>query len=313
MISSRNFPDTTSYSGRFAPTPSGSLHLGNLRTALLAYLDAFVHQGAFFLRFDDLDAPRVKVGLFEEHLSDLQEIGVEFSAPPIFQSQRLQHYLSVFEQLCQIGTIYPCFCSRKQIQEATGSASGVYPGTCRGLSKVQTTERIVRGEQHCWRFRVEDPVEVLEDSIRGRLEINLQKNGGDFVILRADGVPGYQLSCAVDDAAPGITHVIRGVDLVESAARQQRILRVLGLGSPQYGHLPLLMQEGGEKLSKSAGADDLRAWGAKGYTPPQLRGWLAHSLGWVSRVTPLSMGDLVELYLRFDCDDPKRQNRPSGQ
>ncbi|MDX1973857.1 MAG: tRNA glutamyl-Q(34) synthetase GluQRS [Candidatus Sumerlaeia bacterium] len=296
MISTFHSPGINPYSGRFAPTPSGSLHLGNLRTALVAYLDATVHEGAFFLRFDDLDSPRVKPGLFEEHLSDLREIGVEFGAPPIHQSQRLQHYLAAFEQLRQIGAIYPCFCSRKQIQDVTGSAAGVYPGTCRVISHVQAAGRIARGDQHCWRFRVEEPVEVLEDSIQGRLEVNLQKNGGDFVILRADGIPGYQLSCAVDDATPGITHVIRGVDLVESAARQQRVLRILGLGSPQYGHLPLLMQEGGGKLSKSLGADDLRAWGAKGYTPPQLRGWLAHSLGWVSQVTPLTMNDLVELY-----------------
>lgn len=269
------------FRGRFAPTPSGALHMGNLRTALAAYCQAAQHDGSFLLRFDDLDEPRVKPGKIQEHQHDLAFLGITFTEPPFFQSERKSLYQTAFDQLRHAEAIYPCFCTRREIQQANEAAENpnTYPGTCRSVPRKQALERVSKGEHHCWRFRLPAPRERLDDAVMGLQEVDLEREGGDFVILRADGQFSYQLSCAVDDAQPGITHVLRGQDLLVSAARQQLVMKALSLAPPQYGHLPLLESPDGRKLSKSDGDDDLRAFLAKGCSKEEILSALAVSLG----------------------------------
>lgn len=293
------------FCGRFAPTPSGALHLGNLRTALAAYCHARKNNGQFFLRFDDLDAPRVKPGKIAEHQQDLAALGLVFDGPVLFQSQRVSRYLEALEQLKNQHAVYLCFCTRREIQQANSQHQNAaqaepdlntYPGTCRSLSREEVQSRLKRGDHHCWRFRLFQDVEPIEDAVMGTQQINLQQQGGDFVVVRADGQLSYQLACAVDDAQPGITHVLRGADLLTSAARQQRLMKTLGLNPPKYGHLPLMQAPGGRKLSKSDGDDDLRAYAKRGINVCNIVSMLAASLGLVERGEAISLEKCIEQF-----------------
>ncbi|MGF1571626.1 MAG: tRNA glutamyl-Q(34) synthetase GluQRS [Sumerlaeia bacterium] len=298
-------PNQSTYRGRFAPTPSGALHVGNLRTALAAYCHAKKLGGAFLLRFDDLDEPRVKADKLDEHQSDLAFFGLTPDEPPTFQSQRKQLYAKAFEQLRETSAIYACFCTRREIQEANQQHNlhpennpdiNAYPGTCRSIPPKEAEARLQRNQHHCWRFALKQPAAALNDLVMGPQTVDLQQNGGDFVVVRADGQFSYQLACAVDDSSPGITMVLRGVDLLISAARQQTLMTTLGLTPPQYGHLPLLTTPSGRKLSKTDGDDDLRAYTAKGYSQPALLSALAYTLGLAEQGEVVSLQDCVERF-----------------
>jgi len=229
------------YRGRFAPSPTGRLHLGSMLAALGSWLRARAANGAWLVRIEDIDPPREVPGSAEAILHTLRTCGLEPDEPPLFQSTRLAAHEIAFEQLKKAGAVFPCWCSRSDL----AALSGVHRGPC-----------VAPPDPHrapAWRVRVDDAVIEFEDGLQGRQRWKLAE-GGDFVVKRADGPFAYQLACAVDDAAQGITEVVRGADLLDSTPRQIFLLRLLGLHEPSYLHLPVLVDAGGAKLSKSEGA-----------------------------------------------------------
>ena len=229
------------YRGRFAPSPTGRLHLGSLLAALGSWLRARAANGAWLVRVEDIDPPREVPGSAESILCTLHACGLEPDEPPLYQGTRLDAYQAAFEKLKKIGAVFPCWCSRSDL----AASGGVHRGTC-----------VAPPDPHrapAWRVRVDDAQIEFEDGLQGRQRWKLA-DGGDFVVKRADGPFAYQLACAVDDAAQGITEVVRGADLLDSTPRQLFLLRLLGLHEPAYLHLPVLVDAGGAKLSKSEGA-----------------------------------------------------------
>ena len=238
------------YRGRFAPSPTGPLHFGSLIAATASYLQARRQQGEWWVRIEDIDPPREVAGASDDILRALDAFGFEWDGPVTYQSQRHELYDDALARLRQLGQLYPCACSRKDIAEA--SPSGIYPGTCRqGLGPTQ--------QAHAWRIRVpEQPIEFL-DKIQGKQCTDLAREVGDFVLLRADGFYAYQLATAVDDAEQAMTEVVRGADLLDSSPRQRYIQQVLGLASPDYAHHPVVLAANGDKLSKQNLAPPLNA------------------------------------------------------
>lgn len=233
--------ESGSYRGRFAPSPTGRLHLGSLLAALGSWLRARAANGTWLVRIEDIDSPREVPGSAEAILRVLDACGLEPDEPALYQGTRLDAYASAFEKLKELGAVFPCWCSRSDL----AASASVHRGTC-----------VAPPDPHrapAWRVRVDDAQIEFEDGLQGRQRWKLA-DGGDFVVKRADGPFAYQLACAVDDAAQGITEVVRGADLLDSTPRQIFLLRLLGLREPAYLHLPLLLDAGGAKLSKSEGA-----------------------------------------------------------
>jgi len=242
----------TAYTGRFAPSPTGPLHMGSLVAAMASYLDARAHHGRWLVRIEDLDFDRNVAGADHAILQTLQRCGMHWDGDVVWQSQRQPLYEAALQQL---GTrVYPCGCSRREIADSRlrlgDSASLVYPGTCRnGLA----TGRSPRA----WRLRVPDgkaAVRHFTDRLLGPLQQDLSAEVGDFVLKRADGFWAYQLAVVVDDGAQNITHIVRGADLTDSTARQLYLQECLALPTPQYLHVPVVNNPDGEKLSKQTGA-----------------------------------------------------------
>ncbi len=246
------------YRGRFAPSPTGPLHLGSLVAALASWLDARAHDGEWLVRIEDIDHPRCVPGAAENILATLARFGMLPDAPPVWQSTRSGRYTAALEALKASGMLYPCGCSRKEIAEALSHARQRhqtlgYPGTCRnGL----------RGKPvRAWRVRVpdanagsDDDVVCFDDRWQGRCCQSLAEDVGDFVLKRADGMWAYQLAVVVDDAEQGMTDIVRGADLLDSTPRQIHLQRLLGFPQPRYLHVPLIVDANGEKLSKQTGA-----------------------------------------------------------
>lgn len=235
--------------GRFAPSPTGPLHFGSLIAALGSFLEARSRGGQWLLRIEDIDTPRVVPGAADDILRTLECFGLTWDGPVIYQSQRLEYYQVALDRLIGRGLAYPCTCSRRELsQTATRSSAGlIYPGTCRG--------GIYRpGRPLAIRLRTENQLISFHDRIQGHFSQNLEVEIGDFVIRRADGLFAYQLAVVVDDAAQGINHVVRGSDLLTSTPRQINLQRQLGLTVPHYLHLPLAVDQNGEKLSKQTQA-----------------------------------------------------------
>jgi len=272
------------YRGRFAPSPTGLAHLGTARTALAAWLRARREGGAFVMRIEDLDAPRVVPGAAEAMLEDLGWLGLDWDEGPDVggpfgpyeQSARQARYEAALALLQERGQVYPCTCSRKEIASVATAPHGeepVYPGTCRG------------GPRHperapSWRFRL-DGLPAVEDAVFGRLEDGAR---GDFVLARADGVVSYQLAVVVDDLAMGITEVVRGQDLLASAPRQRALAEALVRAGwpgapPGFLHVPLVLDAAGERLGKRHGSLSLRALRQAGTAPETLVAELGRSLG----------------------------------
>lgn len=238
--------------GRFAPSPTGPLHLGSLIAAVASYLDARSRQGEWLVRIEDLDLPRQMPGAAGLILRTLEEYGFEWDGEVLYQSQRSAHYLDALQQLASDGPLYPCGCSRKEIADsATHGIDGlVYPGTCRhGLPPGKTAR--------AWRIRVGDMPISFQDAVQGEVSQVLSRDIGDFVLKRADGLFAYQLAVVVDDETQGITHVVRGADLLDSTPRQIFLQRLLGYATPQYLHVPVATNTAGEKLSKQTLAQPL--------------------------------------------------------
>ena len=263
--------------GRFAPSPTGPLHLGSLRTALVAWLMARSQGARFLVRIEDLDPQRSRREFEALQLADLRALGLDWDGEPVRQSERTWFYDDALGRLHAAGRLYPCFCTRAEIREAASAPhgklpEGFYPGTCRGLSAAASRARIEAGERFALRLRASGAVIDWHDRLMG------EQNGvvDDFVIVRADGVHAYQLAVVVDDAAQRIGEVVRGADLADSTPRQILLQRLLGLPTPSYAHVPLVLGPGGARLAKRDGGATLAD---RGEPPAVTLALLAHSLG----------------------------------
>jgi glutamyl-Q tRNA(Asp) synthetase len=249
--------DVGQYVGRFAPSPTGPLHAGSLVAALASWLDARAHNGRWLVRIEDIDTPRCIPGAAETILAQLADCGLVPDEPPLWQSARGAIYQQALDGLVARGLAYPCACSRKDVEDALAAlgrthqrhAEWVYPGTCRsGLAGRPA---------RAWRFRTTAPVVHWHDRRMGAQQQDVEREVGDFILKRADGVWAYQLAVVVDDARQGVTHVVRGEDLADNTARQLLLQRALGLSAPSYLHTRLVLGANGEKLSKQNGAQPL--------------------------------------------------------
>jgi glutamyl-Q tRNA(Asp) synthetase len=240
------------YVGRFAPSPTGPLHIGSLLAALGSCLEARAHGGRWLLRMEDLDPPREQPGAADAILHALEILGFEWHGAVLYQSARLEAYEEALTQLQGLGAVFPCACSRSEIADSalTGIEGPLYPGTCRAGIPVGKTARALR-------LRVGPGEHCFEDALQGRVCQDLARDIGDFIVRRADGCHAYQLAVVLDDAWSGITHVVRGADLLLSTPRQLYLQDLLGLPHPDYMHLPVAVNASGEKLSKQTQATPL--------------------------------------------------------
>ena len=281
--------ETFSTKGRFAPSPSGRLHLGNLACSLLAWLSAKSQGGSIVLRIEDLDAercPRIYAQQLEQDLAWLGlfwDEGGSSGGPngPYYQSECGDIYTASYKKLQEKGLVYPCFCSRAQLHAAsaphTSDGNVIYPGTCRDLTPEQIAEKS-KTKAPAYRVRVPDEVIRFTDGCMGPHSENLLRDCGDFYLRRGDGVFAYQLAVVVDDARMGVTEVVRGADLLSSTARQLYLYRLLGLPAPRFAHCPLLLAPDGRRLSKRDGDQSLENLREK-YTPQEIVGKLAFAYG----------------------------------
>ena len=244
-------PALATYRGRFAPSPTGPLHFGSLVAAVGSYLDARASGGQWLLRIEDVDAPRTMPGAADGILRTLEGFGFEWDGEVLVQSRRLDVYHAALVRLQLDGDVYPCACSRSEIAAVASQRSVdgglLYPGTCRAGLPAGKAAR-------AWRLRVPDQELCFVDRVQGEVRQNLQREVGDCVLLRADGQYAYQLAVVVDDGAQGVNAVVRGVDLLDSTARQIWLQQRLGLPMPSYAHLPVVVNAAGEKLSKQTRA-----------------------------------------------------------
>lgn len=261
--------------GRFAPSPSGELHLGNLRTAILAWLFARSTNRKFLMRVEDLD--RARAGAEELQLADLQAIGVDWDGAAVRQSDRAQLYAKVIAELRQRDLLFECFCTRKDISEATSAphaAPGTYPGTCRNLSEAErASKRTLRPA--ALRLRSETSHYTITDILHGQFTGVVD----DFVVLRNDGVPAYNLAVVIDDGLQGIDQVVRGDDLLSSAPRQAYLAQLLGYQTPMYAHVPLALNAEGKRLAKRDGSVTLAQLAEHGIDAAEARAMILTSLG----------------------------------
>jgi glutamyl-tRNA synthetase len=295
-----------SYRGRFAPSPTGPLHLGNARTAFLAWLAARSAPGELVMRVEDLDGPRVRPGIEERILAELRWLGLDWDEGPDVggprgpyrQSERSPAYAEALARLRAAGLAYPCFCSRAEIAAASQAPHGPgddgppYPGTCRGLPAAEVARRSDL-RPPAWRLRVEPGPVELDDGVHGRRAFDVAREVGDFVVMRADGIAAYQLGVVVDDAAMGVTDVVRGDDLLPSTARQLLLYRALGLAPPRFAHVPLVVGGDGERLAKRHGALSLGELVARGAERRAVVGLLAELSGLAPAGARVDARDLV--------------------
>lgn len=305
----------TSVRGRYAPSPTGYLHMGNLRTALLAWLFARSANGQFVLRVENLDRPRVRPGATQRMLDDLRWLGFAWDegpdiggpCAPYIQSERIEMYQHYLQQLRDADLIYPCYCSRAEIAHAAretldspqqGEDDGPrYPGTCRYLTQTQRRQQEARGRRPSLRFRVPDErVVTCTDMLAGSITQHVQRAVGDFIVLRSDGIFAYQFAVVVDDALMHINQVVRGTDLLHSTARQILLYEALHCSVPTFAHVPLMLDEQGKRLAKRTQSEGLDPLRAAGRTPEQVLGQLAASCGLVLLDHPISASELAHRY-----------------
>jgi glutamyl-tRNA synthetase len=285
--------------GRFAPSPSGLMHLGNARTALLAWLDARARGGAMLLRIEDLDRDRCRPEYAQAIRDDLAWLGLDWDAETRAQSQRGPDYAVALERLSQRGLVYDCFCSRRELAVASAphgsdDQPAAYPGTCRELTAAQRERLRAEGKRPALRVRMPEGAVEVRDRLHGSAR---RPVGGDVIVRRSDGLYAYHLAVVVDDAADGVTDVLRGDDLLGSTARQVALQQLLGLPRPAYAHVPLMLGKDGQRLAKRHGAvavADLREAGASAH---ELVGALAGSAG-ISDGGAVAAAELVERFER---------------
>jgi len=301
--------------GRYAPSPTGPLHLGNARSALLAWLETRLLDGVFILRMEDLDRPRTRPGSAEQIIDDLRWMGLDWDEGPdlggplgpYVQSERDPLYAEALDRLHRQEALFPCFCSRKDIAQAASAPhrqGGVYPGTCRDLTPEQrlSVQKRKHGKRPAWRYHAPMRHVEIEDAVFGLFEQDLAAEAGDFVVRRADGLYAYQLAVVVDDGLMGVTHVARGADLLDSTPRQIELFEALDLPVPQFCHLPLLLDARGERLAKRDGSDSIAAFREAGGRPETLVGQLASSAGLIPVGTEITPAALIrELDVQRFC------------
>jgi glutamyl-tRNA synthetase len=263
--------------GRFAPSPTGVLHLGNLRSAVAAYASVQASAGTFLIRFEDLDIHNANMANAQQQLDDLAAIGVVASEAPVVQSERFALYHDAISRLTEAGHTYECFCTRKEVLEAAQAPHGgqvMYPGTCRDLTEVEREQR--RGVRPgALRLRAHGASQSFTDHIHGMVTGAVD----DVVLRRNDGVPSYNIAVVVDDALQGVTEVVRGDDLLEVTANQVHLQKLLGYDTPVYGHVPLAVGDDGERLAKRHGAVTLADLATQSISAAQVQDMLWASLG----------------------------------
>ena len=284
--------------GRFAPTPSGRLHLGNILCAMLAYLSARSKGGRFLLRIEDVDIPRCPRSLARQCIDDLRWLGFTWDEEPLFQSDRGNIYQTALDRLAEDGRTYPCFCTRAQLMSLAapnlGDTQVIYQRTCAHLTPEEAALRALT-RAPATRLRVPDEDVSFVDGLFGLQTENLERDCGDFILRRSDGLYGYQLAVVVDDALQGVTEVVRGRDILSATPRQLYLQRLLGYEAPSYIHIPLLVDHQGRRLAKRDKDLDLTAL-AKRFTPEDILGMLAFSAGLLDEVHPVTLEDLIPLF-----------------
>jgi len=280
--------------GRFAPSPTGALHLGNLRTALVSWLQVRAEGGDWLVRMEDLDRVTASLDHERDQLSSLAALGMTPDEPVVRQSERFDRYEDAISTLRAQGRVYECFCTRREIREAAHAPhgelpDGAYPGTCRELSTTQRAAREAEGRQPALRLRAEGERFVIDDLLAGRFEGGVD----DVVLRRNDGVPAYNLAVVVDDAAQRISHVLRGDDLLTSTPRQCLLQDLLTLPRPTYAHLPLVLAPDGSRLAKRHGAVTLQDLAERGVSPTGVLARLGASLGLCSLFDSVTIADLA--------------------
>jgi glutamyl-tRNA synthetase len=289
---------SSAYVGRLAPSPTGAQHVGNARTYLIAWLAARQVEGHVVLRLEDIDSPRIKPWAVQQTYDDLAWLGLDWDTGPIVQTDRLDLYKNALEQLKKRELVYPCTCSRGDIEAAASAPhleneGPAYPGSCAGR-RVADAASLGR-TPFAWRFRVSDS-QAFVDGFLGLTHIDLRQAGGDFVVWKLAGTPAYQLAVVVDDAAMHVTEVIRGDDLVASTPRQLLLYDALGLTPPRFTHVPLVVGPDGRRLAKRHGDTRLSTLRSSGVTPEEFVGLLAWSCGWLPRISPVSPRDLIATF-----------------
>jgi glutamyl-tRNA synthetase len=281
--------------GRLAPSPTGAQHVGNARTYLVAWLMARARGALLRLRIEDIDSPRVKKGAAEQACEDLRWLGLDWDGEPVRQTARLDLYRSALAALRAREWVYPCTCTRADVERAASAPhaeneGSVYPGTC---ARRRAAEADALARPYCWRFRTGPGPAEFEDDFRGRVRLSAAEAGGDFVVWKSDDTPAYQLAVVVDDADMGVTEVVRGDDLVPSTPRQRLLYEALDLRPPRFAHVPLVVGPDGRRLAKRHGDTRLASLRAAGVMPEALLGLLAWSCGWLDRVAPVSARELL--------------------
>ena len=279
--------------GRFAPTPSGRLHLGNILCAMLAYLSVRAKGGRFLLRIEDVD--------------DLTWLGFTWDEEPLYQSERGDIYQSALDRLAEGGHTYPCFCTRAQLMSLAapnlGDTQVIYQRTCARLTPEEAVRRALT-RAPATRLRVPDEDVSFTDGLFGRQTENLERDCGDFILRRSDGLYGYQLAVVVDDALSGVTEVVRGRDILSATPRQLYLQQLLGFSAPEYFHIPLLLDHEGRRLAKRDKDLDLTALSRR-FSPEDILGMLAFSAGLLDEVQPIRLEELIPL---FDWQKVKRND-----
>ena len=284
--------------GRFAPSPSGRMHLGNLWSCLLAWLAARSVGGGMVLQPEDLDPDRCRPEYCDQVMRDLEWLGLDWDGAPVYQSKRTESYAEAFRELEDRGLIYPCFCTRSERLAASAphraDGTAVSDGRCGRLSQAER-EKLGRTRRPAWRVRVTEEEIVFTDLLQGGYGESLARDCGDFILRRSDGVYAYQLAVVVDDAMMGVTQVVRGSDLLSSTPRQLWLQKKLGLPHPEYGHLPLLLAPDGRRLAKRDRDLELSRLREK-YAAPELVGRLAHAANLIDRPEAIAPRELIPLF-----------------
>lgn len=294
-----NSAEKATVCGRFAPTPSGRMHAGNVLAALMSWLSAKSAGGCWILRHEDLDTSRTKIEYAQQIEDDLRWLGLTWDdggvAQNCFQGRRFHIYDQYFDLLRNQATVYPCFCTRADLMAASAPHASdgrvVYSGKCRNLS-AEDIATLSAQRNPAWRVAVPNTNINFTDRLFGQQSVNLANECGDFIVRRADGVAAYQLAVVVDDALMGVTEVVRGSDLLLSASQQIFLYNQLGFAAPQFGHVPLLCNESGVRLSKrdrSLGIDVMR----NSMSAQQIIGWLAFTVGLIPKNEDVSAQELL--------------------
>lgn len=284
--------------GRFAPSPTGRMHAGNVYASLLAWLEAKCNDGKIVLRIEDLDRERSKTEYIDKVQRDYEMLGLTWDEGPYFQNDRDEAYQQAFEKLDEMGLVYPCFCTRADLHAASAPHRGekfVYAGTCKHLSEKEQLERRSLREPSS-RLVVSDETIAFTDAVQGYYKQHLPSECGDFIIKRSDGAFAYQLAVVVDDAAQGINSVVRGMDLLCSTPQQMYLQSLLGLPHPEYAHIPLLVAEKGRRLSKRDKDASLDVMMNEYGSPEGIIGHIAYVIGLIGEDIPVSPEELKKVF-----------------